>query len=97
MGRYVFEMEVVLPMTNAGVRDLLSTLAHDLKKDAERYMKGNKCDKNYPAVQDKLKWAKAIARIVDREDKASKKRWQEEKDRQQEEDDKFMEGLGEKE
>ena len=69
------EMEVVLPMTHAGVRDLLCSLSRGLKRDAKRYMKKYKYDESEPLVQDKLQWAKGIDRLVKREVSGSRKRW----------------------
>lgn len=70
------EVQMEFPATQAPVRELLHALAHHLEKDAERYMRTNKCDRKHPAVADKIDAASAIRRTALALADRSKKRWE---------------------
>lgn len=70
------ELEVVLPTTSSGVRELLLAVAHNLEKDAARYMKARKgCTETDPAVADKLDAATSIKELVSSLEARNKARW----------------------
>lgn len=68
-------LEVVLPTTTAGVRDLLSGMIYALNKDAERAIKARKGDRTYPGIQDKLDAAHILTEAREKIVVNSKSRW----------------------